>query len=92
MVESNDTNAAEPEMPQKPATKACATPDCAKPATMQCPTCIKLSLPPTFFCGQECFAGFWKFHKMSHKKPSLDQENEPKGNFTGPLRPFPYSF
>jgi len=59
---------------------------------MQCPTCIKLSLPATFFCGQECFAGFWKFHKMTHQKPSDAQASEPAGNFTGPLRPFPYSF
>ena len=69
--------------------QSCATPDCVKPAAMQCPTCIKLSLPATYFCGQECFAGFWKFHKMVHKKPEI---TEVAGHFTGPLRPFPYSF
>lgn len=30
--------------------KACATPDCIKAGTMQCPTCIKLALPATYFC------------------------------------------
>ena len=59
---------------------------------MQCPTCIKLSLPPTFFCGQACFASFWKFHKMTHQRPSVEQNTEPAGIFTGPLRPHPYSF
>lgn len=72
-----------------PAGKPCATPSCAKVATMQCPTCIKLNLEPTFFCGQPCFAEFWKFHKMSHKKPEAIKDN---GIYTGPLRPYPYSF
>ena len=61
--------------PEEPSQKACATPDCTNAATMQCPTCIKLSLPATYFCGQECFAGFWKFHKMAHKKPSVEPSN-----------------
>ena len=29
---------------------------------------------------------------MVHKKPSVEQATEPAGIFTGPLRPFPYSF
>ena len=29
---------------------------------------------------------------MTHQKPSDAQASEPAGNFTGPLRPFPYSF
>jgi hypothetical protein len=51
--------------------RACATPDCPNPASMQCPTCVKLELTPTYFCGQECFTGYWKFHKMAHKKKEV---------------------
>lgn len=80
------------ESPAMPASNPCATPDCPKPATMQCPTCIKLSLPSTYFCGQECFAGFWKFHKMAHKKPDLTNTLASNGLFTGPLRPYPRTF
>ena len=47
---------------------ACATPQCRKASTLQCPTCVKLELPPTYFCSQECFKDFWGVHKMFHKK------------------------
>ena len=73
MVESTNQNQEEEEVKEELPTsnlRACATPACPKPATMQCPTCIKLGLEPTHFCSQECFAGFWKFHKLSHKKPT----------------------
>ena len=37
------------ELPKQDSTvRACATPDCTKQATMQCPTCIKLDLEPTY--------------------------------------------
>ena len=71
--------------------KACSTPDCTKPATMQCPTCIKLSLEPTFFCDQECFTAFWKFHKLCHVKKT-ESESLSSKFYTGPLRPYSYSF
>jgi len=58
----------EKELPKKIDNGACATPDCIKPATMMCPTCIKLGLEPTYFCDQECFTKFWKFHKLCHVK------------------------
>ena len=90
MVEQNE-QPEEPQMPEQSNQKACATPDCSKLATMQCPTCIKLELPATYFCGQACFAGFWKFHKMTHKKDT-EAAKGPAGTFTGPLRPAPYSF
>lgn len=38
------------ESPQEPA--ACSTPDCNKPGSMACPTCIKLGLPPSRYCAQ----------------------------------------
>ena len=89
--ESKNTNQEEVKQEEIPkaSERPCATPDCANKATMQCPTCIKLSLEPTYFCGQECFAGFWKFHKLSHKKK---EENKDSGFYTGPMRPYPYSF
>ena len=50
------------------AVRACAVPDCTKPALMQCPTCLKLELEATYFCDQDCFKAFWKFHKLCHQK------------------------
>lgn len=44
----------------------CETPDCGKKATLQCPTCLKIGIQGSFFCGQECFKGYWKSHKIIH--------------------------
>ena len=70
--------------------QVCMNPECRKPAAMQCPTCIKLGLEPSFFCSQACFKELWVMHKLSHKK--RDETIEKGFPFTGPLRPFPYSF
>lgn len=32
-----------------------------------CPTCLKLGLPPSIFCSQECFKSNWTWHKAIHK-------------------------
>ena len=94
MVEANteqqDNSEVKEELPQS-TQRACATPDCSKPAAMQCPTCIKLGLEPTYFCSQTCFASFWKFHKLAHSKPK-DGSASQSSIYTGPLRPYPYSF
>jgi len=47
----------------------CASPGCSKVAEkpLACPTCIKLGMPPTYFCSQECFKANWKSHKGIHK-------------------------
>ena len=37
-----------------------------KPASLACPTCIKLGLSPTRFCDQECFKQSWNEHKKLH--------------------------
>lgn len=50
--------------------KVCSTVNCGKPATLQCPTCIKLGLTPAFFCSDTCFKDFWPIHKLFHKKDS----------------------
>lgn len=33
---------------------------------MQCPTCLKMQLEPSYYCSQECFKQMWKMHKMVH--------------------------
>jgi methionyl aminopeptidase len=75
----------------------CTTPGCGKPAKMGCPTCLKLGIPPSRFCGQECFKGYWDTHKLLHKTVKRAREiadpskmpNEFTGfNFTGSLRPY----
>ena len=47
----------------------CASPGCTKVVDkpLACPTCIKLGMPPTYFCSQECFKANWKQHKGIHK-------------------------
>lgn len=45
----------------------CSTPNCNKNATLACPTCIKLGIPPSRFCSQECFKSNWNEHKEIHK-------------------------
>lgn len=77
----------------------CTTPGCGKLAKMACPTCIKLGIPPSRFCSQECFKGYWEEHKQLHKDikktraiAKIDPAAMPtefKGfNFTGSLRPY----
>ncbi|XP_011408403.1 PREDICTED: methionine aminopeptidase 1-like [Amphimedon queenslandica] len=66
----------------------CQTEGCDKPAALQCPTCIKLSIAGSFFCSQDCFKGFWGTHKLVHKKTS-SYNPWPSFKFTGPLRPAP---
>ena len=45
----------------------CSTPNCGKVALLACPTCIKLGIPPSRFCSQECFKNNWTEHKEIHK-------------------------
>lgn len=53
----------------------CETPGCAKAATLQCPTCLKLGIQGSFFCDQECFKGYWKGHKIIHALASMYEYN-----------------
>jgi len=46
----------------------CSTPKCKNPSAMQCPTCIKMGMTPSYFCSQECFKEFWPIHKLFHQK------------------------
>ncbi|XP_069125180.1 methionine aminopeptidase 1-like [Argopecten irradians] len=73
--------------------RLCETPGCSKDAKLQCPTCIKLGIPGSFFCSQDCFKLSWSEHKKIHKlfkgidKQSSDQYNPwPGFKFTGQVR------
>ena len=78
---------------EAPVQHMCCTPGCGKPANMACPTCLKLGLPPTRFCDQECFKNSWNDHKKLHKKDDPSKMPRVFGGytFTGPLRPFQQS-
>ncbi|XP_074648327.1 methionine aminopeptidase 1-like [Tubulanus polymorphus] len=79
--------------------KICETAGCGNEAKLQCPTCIKLHIPGSFFCNQECFKNSWKEHKAVHAKAkneakaaseALSNYNPwPGYRFTGKLRPYP---
>ncbi|CAG9769464.1 unnamed protein product [Ceutorhynchus assimilis] len=78
--------------------RECETAGCEKGAKLQCPTCIKLGIPGSFFCSQECFKSNWKSHKVIHALVRLEGEGNEKSNeycpwpyynFTGKLKPFP---
>ncbi|GAB6018876.1 Methionine aminopeptidase 1 [Chamberlinius hualienensis] len=79
--------------------KLCETPNCCKPANLQCPTCVKLGIQGSFFCSQSCFRGYWGEHKLVHQKETLSKGEShqekydpwPTFNFTGKLRPYPVS-
>ncbi|KAK0503229.1 peptidase M24, structural domain-containing protein [Armillaria luteobubalina] len=36
------------------------------PSKLECPTCNKLGIRGSYFCGQECFKAGWKTHKIIH--------------------------
>lgn len=80
----------------------CQSADCPNghpPSRLECPTCHKLGISGSFFCGQECFKSGWKSHKIVHdlaklKLPSVNEASDDKAynpfpnyNFTGTLRP-----
>lgn len=70
---SSSTSAATNEVKdeEKKAQHTCAGADCGKPATMQCPTCIKNHWPTVFYCDQECFKKNWDAHlEKIHKSMS----------------------
>lgn len=75
----------------------CTTPGCGKAASMACPTCLKLGIPPSRFCDQTCFKNYWGEHKKLHDEvkkarnivdPSTLPTEFKNYRFTGPLRPW----
>jgi hypothetical protein len=76
----------------------CATAGCGKPATLACPTCLKLGLAPARFCNQDCFKNSWKEHNAMHKsvkasrvEPNTMPTEFRNYSFTGSLRPYQQS-
>ncbi|KIL00432.1 hypothetical protein PAXRUDRAFT_821723 [Paxillus rubicundulus Ve08.2h10] len=62
------------------------------PSRLECPTCNKLGIRGSFFCGQECFKANCKTHKTIHdlaRAPVQDGTFNPfpNYNFSGTLRP-----
>jgi len=71
------------------------------PSRLECPTCNKLGIRGSLFCGQECFKSGWKAHKIIHdlataKRSLVTNATENKDgtfnpfinyNFTGAVRP-----
>lgn len=72
------------------APSVCTTPGCGLPASMGCPTCIKLGLPKALYCTQDCFKRNWAQHKGVHKVAQTRGMMPPEFHsfqFTGNLRP-----
>eukprot|EP00771_Trimastix_marina_P000734 gnl/Trimastix_PCT/1764.p1 GENE.gnl/Trimastix_PCT/1764~~gnl/Trimastix_PCT/1764.p1 ORF type:complete len:392 (-),score=76.28 gnl/Trimastix_PCT/1764:208-1347(-) len=67
-----------------PSSFTCAGQGCQNPASLQCPTCLKLKMPASHFCSQECFRKNWGYHKQTCHMVAPWAENY---GFTGPLRP-----
>lgn len=59
---------------------------CNSPAKMTCPTCIKLNLPPTLFCTQECFKLNWNSHKTKHIPQLSSYDPFTMYQYTGKMR------
>jgi methionyl aminopeptidase len=65
---------------ERSSTTKCASPNCTvlldkgggdgKPALLACPKCLQLGLPPSYFCGQECFRENYAVHKRIHTSAS----------------------
>ncbi|KAJ7094259.1 peptidase M24, structural domain-containing protein [Mycena epipterygia] len=81
---------------------SCQSSECPNgnpPSRLECPTCNKLGIRGSFFCGQECFKSgcesSLKTHKVIHNLAKLDPGANTDGtynpfpnyNFTGPMRP-----
>jgi len=86
----NNSETTKKEDDDKKVTGICCTEGCGKPARLQCPTCIKLLLPPSPFCTQECFKSSWAKHKIVHVSKEKKVNMDPRFTgymFTGKLRP-----
>lgn len=70
--------------------ETCEYQNCNKQAVFECPTCLKLQLQSSYYCSQGCFKSNWGIHKQVHKQ--RDDLLEQAFDYTGKLRPFPYSF
>lgn len=60
------------------------------PSRLECPTCHKLGIQGSFFCGQDCFKADWKTHKLVHELATPRQLllDDPSINKNGTFNPF----
>jgi methionyl aminopeptidase len=89
--ESSDAETKESSATTSTMTHVCTRPGCEKEANLACPTCLKLGLPPSRFCGQDCFKEYWSIHKSLHKSPvdpSIMPAEFKSFQFSGTLRPY----
>lgn len=61
--------------------RACESPGCGAPASLQCPTCVKLLLTPSYFCSQSCFKANWASHKTKHGVQAAKSKYNPFPDF-----------
>ncbi|KAJ3998188.1 peptidase M24, structural domain-containing protein [Lentinula boryana] len=63
------------------------------PSRMECPTCSKLGIRGSFFCGQDCFKAGWKTHKLIHELAKSPSSSTNVGKSSDSYNPFPdFSF
>ncbi|KAK5916362.1 hypothetical protein CgunFtcFv8_011354 [Champsocephalus gunnari] len=80
MLFRDSTPPADEGMASTEARRECETEGCSEDAKLQCPTCIKLGIPGSYFCSQECFKGSWVSHKSVHKKAKDDKNQNDSKN------------
>lgn len=51
--------------------KSCAGCHKETESTLKCPTCLRLSLPSSYFCSQDCFKTNWKSHARIHTTENI---------------------
>ncbi|KAJ7156057.1 peptidase M24, structural domain-containing protein [Mycena crocata] len=72
---------------------SCQSSECPNgnpPSRLECPTCNKIGIRGSFFCGQECFKSGQKTHKIIH---NLAKHDHAAVNKDGTYNPFPtYNF
>ncbi|KAA1471203.1 methionine aminopeptidase [Dentipellis sp. KUC8613] len=66
------------------------------PSRLECPTCHKLGITGSFFCGQDCFKADWKTHKVVHelatpRQPLLNDPSIGKNGTFNPFYQFPFT-
>ncbi|KAJ7905461.1 peptidase M24, structural domain-containing protein [Mycena olivaceomarginata] len=76
-------------------TASCQNSECPNgnpPSRLECPTCNKIGIRGSFFCGQECFkSGWYLFYHGWVQRLTVYSDGKynpfPNYSFTGPMRP-----
>jgi len=70
--------------------QSAACPNGNPPSHLECPTCSKIGIRGSFFCGQECFKAGWKTHKVVHALVT-EKLGDSKGDFYNPFPNFGFT-